>query len=449
MHWKYWNERYSAIIAELKNRNQSNSSHRDTPHHYITISDTSDMPTPSKSSHLSDRPKSRGNVSDSSFRDVAVISTINHNVGDDFVREGILYLLSQAIGSFRTHVIHKHLPVTVRENFERVHTTGIARLLARLPRVRAEHVSMLLDALPLQPERDKILSSDLLVQSGAPVYWSLPGGSGSHQNEWYVPLIQRRHSRVQDQVPLLNIGAGTCQPFDSDGSEFHDSPNVKSFIEDFYERCSVTTLRDTLSKRILNDLGLDAPVIPDPSIFARDRLGIQPSEPRYVVLNFMRLGGHFKFDQNLVIEQWEKEFVDYYHMLKGQYPVRIVCHNQDEARQVERILPGADYFHQVPEMAEDYLQFYSSAQFYVGCRVHGAYATASFGRPAFVIGTDTRARMLKEIGLDYMFVNDVSAERLMSVSESLRRQREGYRENFEDIKMSAFEGYMDALSDIL
>jgi len=391
---------------------------------------------------------SRKSSTEGTYDTVAIISTTNHNVGDDFVREGILHLLSETIGSFRTRIIHKHLPVTVRENFEWVHTTGIARLLAELPRVRAEHISILLDALPLQPKKDKILSSDLLVQSGAPVYWSIPGGGGSHQNEWYRPLIQRRHDRVKDRVPLLNIGAGTCQPYDSDGTEFRNSPKVKAFIQDFYERCSVTTLRDTLSGKVLSDLGLEAPVIPDPSIFAREQLDIEPAVPRYAVLNFMKLGGHFEFGQDLHIDQWEREFVDFYHALSDRYPVRIVCHNQDEAKQVERILPDADYFHKAPETAAEYLQFYSSARFYIGCRVHGAYATSSFGRPSFVIGTDTRARMMDIIENEYMFVNDVTSEKLLEVSERLDSRREEYAETFQDIKTRARSEYLDSLSPI-
>ncbi len=386
---------------------------------------------------------------DHMYNDVSVISTTNHNVGDDFVREGILYLLSKLIGTFRTKIIHKHLPVTVRDNFEWVHTTGFARLFARLPRVRPEHVSILLDALPLQSGKDKILTSDLLVQSGAPVYWAIPGGGGSHQNEWYRPLIERRHSRVQDRVPLLNIGAGTCQPFDSDGSEFRNRQKVKTFIQGFYDRCSVTTLRDTLSKEVLAEMGLDAPVIPDPSIFARDRLGIEPSEPQYAVVNFMKLGGHFEFGQDLNIEQWEAEFIDFYHALNDRYPVRIVCHNEAEVEQVERILPDADYFHKAPETAAEYLRFYSSARFYVGCRVHGAYATSSFGRPSFVIGTDTRARMLDIIENEYMFVNDVTSGKLLEVSERLDGCRDEYEQTFKEIKSKAKKNYLKALSPVL
>lgn len=377
-----------------------------------------------------------------------VITTTNHNVGDDFVREGILYLVEKIIGYFDLRLIHKHLPVTVRDNFEWVHKYGVASALAELPRVREEHVSKLIDLLPLNPEQDKILYTDLLIQSGAPVYWCIPGVSGSHMNEWYEPLVKRRYEKVQSTVPLLNIGAGTCQPYHSDGSEFQSDPECTAFIKEFFSLCNVTTLRDTLSRDVLGSLGLDAPVIPDPSIFARERLGIETKDPQYVALNFMSLGGHFEFGQDLDVEKWKREFVSFYHSISEKHPVRIVCHNKKERDEVKRILPGADYFYERSQTAGGYLKFYSEAKFYIGCRVHGAYATASFGRPAFVIGTDTRAKMMREIGLENAFVNEVDKDMLMDVSYRLESHASTYKSVFDSIKSEALGKYQDAIGSI-
>ncbi len=53
----------------------------------------------------------------------------------------------------------------------------------------------------------------------------------------------------------LNLGAGSCQVYDSDGSEFNRMTKCREFIKNLFDISSVTTLRDGLSKRILNDLG--------------------------------------------------------------------------------------------------------------------------------------------------------------------------------------------------
>ena len=42
----------------------------------------------------------------------SIITTVDHNVGDDFVREGLLYLLSSAGLVEDVELIHKHSPVT-------------------------------------------------------------------------------------------------------------------------------------------------------------------------------------------------------------------------------------------------------------------------------------------------------------------------------------------------
>ena len=51
---------------------------------------------------------------------VTFITTIDHNVGDDFVREGIKYLLRQIFKGkeLSFQYIHKHSPITVRHGFE-------------------------------------------------------------------------------------------------------------------------------------------------------------------------------------------------------------------------------------------------------------------------------------------------------------------------------------------
>jgi hypothetical protein len=60
---------------------------------------------------------------------VAVITTIDHNAGDDFVRQGIIYLLRKKLGETGVALIHKHIPVTVRPEFEWIYYAGLTRVL--------------------------------------------------------------------------------------------------------------------------------------------------------------------------------------------------------------------------------------------------------------------------------------------------------------------------------
>lgn len=371
---------------------------------------------------------------------VSIITTINHNVGDDFVREGILYLLGRGLGKFNYQLIHKHIPVTVRPEWEWYYSSGLSGFMDRLPRARGLFWSKLIDTLPLAPTTDKILNCDLLVQSGAPVYWK-----GAHCTEWFEPLIQKRYLSTKSRAPLINIGAGTCQLYESDGSEVIADTKTAEYIRNLYNLCSVTTLRDKLSQRILNELGLEAPVITCPSIFARDQLQIPSYPEEYVALNFMTLGGHYNYHGDSP-KQWEQTFIDFYNLISKRTKTLLVCHNQTELRAAKKLAIDAHVY--IGNTAADYLNVYSRAKYFIGCRVHAAFATASFGKPAFVIGNDTRAKMTEEIGLKSVCVKDASVDLLMTIAKELESMCKEYPERFNVIKQSALQSYLRALDPV-
>ncbi len=363
---------------------------------------------------------------------VAIITTVNHNVGDDFVREGIIYLLKQHFKGVTLKVenIHKHAPVTVRYGFERVRNLRFSRLI---------------DALPFWVTRDRILEADLLVQSGAPVYWCHEvGGGHCADNEWYNPLIKRRYVRVKDQVSFLNIAAGSCQRYHSNGSEFLKCTKDTKYIQDLYSVTRITTVRDKLSKIILNSIGLDAPVIPCSSIFARDNLNVQTEDADFVALNYMRGGAHYTFGQAIDADQWERTFRAFYKIVSEKEHCVFVCHNRDEVAEAKKIDSSAEIFMSKDHL--DYIRFYAKARFGIMNRVHGAFMIASFGRPSFVVGNDSRARMVEEIGLRHAFVNDVDMDRLMNEYENLKNGADDFTRRFSKIRQKAYREYMNVLA---
>lgn len=372
---------------------------------------------------------------------VTFITTLNHNVGDDFVRHGILHLLEHKLGPFTTANIHKHIPLTARPEAEWFYHQGISRLLDKMPRGKGLFWSRLLDALPLNPKTDKVLTCNLLVQSGAPVIWPR-----AYISEWYGPLIERRYKRIKNRVPFVNIGAGSCCSYYSDGEEILADRTTVSFIKELHEACALTTVRDSLSKRILNRLDLDAPIIPCPSIFAADSLRCCPQPPEYVVLNYMPNGGHFTFSQDIAEDKWQQTFVALYKALASRTSVLIVCHNDREYSHTALLLPAAMRF--LGHSAEEYLRVYSRARCYIGNRVHGAYAVASFGRPALVIGSDSRAHMMSEIGLSSIYVNNADLDSLVAEYESMIGEMANFSKRMTIVKQAAFASYMKAL-DIL
>lgn len=357
---------------------------------------------------------------------IAIITTVDHNVGDDFVREGIKFLMRRKFPQEQIEFehIHKHSPITVRHGFEWFRNLKFSKRVDRI--------------LPLGWTKDRILDADFVIQSGAPVYWCHEAEGGHcYNNEWYGPLIQRRLSKNK-KAKLLNLAAGTCQQYHSDGSEFCDDCNA--YIVDFYEKSAVTSCRDTLGKVVLSHAGVDAPVIPCSSIFAKDEHRIENGGEDYVVVNYMKGGAHYTLGQEIDLKRWEDEFKKFYFELKEKENVIIACHNEKELNEAKELDPKANVFYQKDDYVA-YLKFYSKAKFGIMNRVHGAFIMASFGKPSIIIGNDSRARMGSEVGVESIFVNDATAELLSEKYSFLKAGADGFKEKFERIREKAYADY--------
>lgn len=364
---------------------------------------------------------------------IAIITTVDHNVGDDFVREGLKYLFRQHYKNEQIVFtnIHKHSPITSRKGFEWFRKL---RLSAKVDPV-----------LPLQFTKDRVLEADLLVQSGAPVYWCHESDN-SHcwQNEWFEPLVRRRF-KANGKARLINLAAGSCQRYDSDGTEF--CHNCKAYIKEFYELSAVTTLRDELSKTILGTIGVDAPVIPCSSIFAIDEHGLKNEGEEYVVVNYMKGGAHYTFGQKIDVDKWQREFKKFYFELKQTEKVIFSCHNQKEVDEAREIDPDAEIFFEKDDYVA-YLRFYSKAKYGIMNRVHGAFILGSFGKPSILVGNDSRARMSAEIGLESVFVNDADYGFLSEQLKFIQSGANNFALRFQNIKEQARKDYMRVLSDL-
>ncbi len=364
---------------------------------------------------------------------ISIITTVDHNVGDDFVREGIKYLLRQHFKDENLDFqnIHKHSPITTRYGFEWFRNLRLSSKADKL--------------IPKSWSKDRISEAEIVVQSGAPVYWCHEvGGGHCYQNEWYKPLIKERFLKNKNKnIKLLNLAAGTCQKYHSDGSEFCEKCNA--YIKEFYDLAKVTTVRDTLAKVVLSKIGLDVPVIPCSSIFAIDEHGLKNEGEEYVVVNYMKGGAHYTFGQKIDIEKWEREFKKFYFELKEKERVIVSCHNQKEVDEALEFDPKAEIFFVQDDYVE-YMKFYSKAKFGIMNRVHGAFLMASYGKPSLVIGNDSRARMAEEIGLKHYFVNDVDCEILNKEYEFLKSGADDFSNRFKAIKERTYSDYMKALS---
>ena len=82
-----------------------------------------------------------------------------------------------------------------------------------------------------------------------------------------------------------------------------------------------------------------------------------------------------------------------------------------ELAAARRLLPGVRRFYS-PHHA-DYLRVYARARWGIVNRVHAGFALASLGKPAAIVGVDSRARMGPLVGLESVYV-DAADERWLA-----------------------------------
>jgi len=372
---------------------------------------------------------------------ITFITTVDHNVGDDFVREGIKNLLKKVLTGTEFHFqnIHKHSPITVRDGFEWFKNVKFSKFV-----FPSQTIDIL---LPLRLTKDKILEADLVIQSGAPVYWCHKKyGSHCADNEWYNVLIRRRFSKNK-KAKLLNIAAGSCQEFNSNGDEFTECSKDSEYIKEFYSTSALTTVRDKLAQDILASLGLNSQLIPCPSIFAIDEYNLKPGTKKYLIMNYMQTGGHYDFAKNIQSNKWLNELRKFYDYVKDKEDILFVCHNKHEVLNAKEIDPQVNVFYSNNFL--DFLNIYGSAKYGIMNRVHGAFLMASYGAPSFVVGNDSRARMANEIGLESIFINDVDYSILINKYEQLKDSQGNYQAKFNLIKQKAYNDYYSLLSKVM
>ena len=365
---------------------------------------------------------------------ISIITTLRHNIGDDFVREGIASILGDILGEYRIEAIHKHSPVTCYYGFEGIRNLRASKILE--PALRRARFN------------NRIADADILIQSGAPVYWCHPKGPHCADNEWYNPLIQKTLLRDKSSRKFISLAGGSCQTYHSDGTEVADCPKCNKYIANFHDACGLTLLRDNIAKKMLNTVGRDADVLPCTSIFARDRFDVHPENRGYIAVNFMEQGGHYSFGQNISASKWRNNFRLLVNSLRHFGRVIAACHTKNEESIAKDLFPDVDTYI-VPNDHRAFIDFYSGSRFAVVNRVHAGFMAASFGKPVAVIGTDSRAQMISNLGLESYYVEDIDQFVLERIIASLLEKEKTYIEEIEKIRSTTRSLYIAKIAKVL
>ena len=350
---------------------------------------------------------------------VAFMTTVHHNVGDEFIREGIRSFLDEVLGDYDPFYVHKHDIDTLRKP--------------------------LLDEGELLG--DKFRDADLIIQAGAPVYWNI-GPHTSYNVGWAKDLWFDRIFQLGPAKPILNLGAGSCQGDEDDLAPLVDDPQCVNFAKEAARACRWTTVRDPLASRYLTKLGIEHELLACPAFHAARRTPGSKITRNVLAVNLMRDAGHHLVKPSNDPARWRTTLEAVLPELRKRHHLLFVAHDAAEAEYQRQFAQGGEMVFLSNDF-RDYLALYATVQCIFANRVHGAVCVAGFGRPAVIVGTASRVGIARPIGIPAIDEAKVTAEWILkSVQEQFSRGNEIYQERMK-LRETSARRYVTQLRSVL
>ncbi len=371
---------------------------------------------------------------------VLLVSTLQHNPGDEFIRFGVEHVLRRILPEAVFNTVHKHDPRTIFADFRRregAHNRFVASMLYRIYAMsrRSSDVNLL----------DR---ADLVVFAGTPFIWRagarlLP--STCANAEWIAPTWGRLFSDLRHK-PVLNLAAGTGAPQQRQLDGILSDSTVMSFVRRAVRRAKLTTARDAQTRQIIKQLGYDIPLIPCTSLLAARGAGLAAREPEYVAVNVMPSGAHSWRGQRGDPGRWRDTIEKVVASLEKRHELLFVAHSRDEDETAARWFPGHRRFFSADAL--ELLKVYSRARFGICNRVHAAAGIATFGRPALVVGGDSRINLIEQFGLPAVDYREADARAIVDLIDRIEGDG-GYAQRLKSRADQAEKEYIGAVGAAL
>ena len=371
---------------------------------------------------------------------VGLITTLDRNIGDDFIRDGIIQILCHVFAgrSVEFLAINKHVPLTVYPDW---HPLRWLQGLDRLPRGRRAAQSLRATAgrALFRLGGSRFDGADVIVQCGAPVMWP-----GCHSSEFAEPLWDQVVGRLSEHVAVLNLAAGSCYPWEAQ-PELISDPSDSEFLRRILRYSDVTTARDELASRLAHGLGTQVHMIPCSAFLVGRRFPVPSTDDGGMVLfNYMPGGGHYDWGQDINERSWMEAARSLVERLASRHRVAFVCHDAKEYAAAKDLNPDLPRF--MPTTIEDYFSLIANSKAALCNRLHAAVALGGIGIPSVSVGTDTRLLMVAAIGLPFRYVKDVVVDELEEQFEEVLKNRRNERERLIELREWTWARYADEVS---
>lgn len=351
---------------------------------------------------------------------IGLITTLDTNIGDDFIRLGIQRVLRTVFpGSEPGWVmLNKHRPKMVWPLW---HPCRHMPLWAPRLRRAFRHAG-----------GSRFHGCDAIVQCGAPVIWN-----GCARCEWNLPVWQDVVRDLHERIPVVNLAIGSAYSLSAIPERIRSEAD-RAFIRSILGYCRLTTARDALAQKLVAELGGDIPLVPCSAGLAFD-VPDAPADGDLVLVNYMFKAGHYDFTNDIDGAQWEHVAATVLAHVARRFNVVFICHNQKEMDLAAQRFP--QYKSVLPASVADYEQLARTGCLGLFNRLHAAVACAGMGIPSVAVGNDTRTMMVEEYGVPVFDVRRCSAEDLIEAFEGLVQRRQEERERLLALRKSVSEQY--------
>jgi polysaccharide pyruvyl transferase WcaK-like protein len=278
---------------------------------------------------------------------LCLFSSINTNIGDDFIREGLVNLLRKSGIEFDSTIVNKH-----------------------------DSKSLLDDN-----DKNKILESDMTVICGTPVFWSI-NGSTSYNCDWinwfYEDFI------FQSKTNYCIVASGSCNDIHCDIKYLSQNDHqLSNFINKLTAKALFVTTRDYICSNILTEFN-----VIHKNYFCTALHAIEKEKnnfnQKYIGLNLMNNFGHFsKF------EMFQKKLDEIVKVIRNYGPIKFICHNSDELSIANELKIRDDLIFFYKDY-QKYFNAFDDVLLHISCRVHGSILSSSSGTPNINIISDSR-----------------------------------------------------------
>jgi hypothetical protein len=175
--------------------------------------------------------------------------------------------------------------------------------------------------------------------------------------------------------------------------------------------------------------------------------GIAAQAPEYVVVNLMPSAAHQWRGQRGNSEHWRETISSAITDIEKRHPILFVSHSEEEDRTAAEWFPQHKRFFSRNPL--ELLKAYSKARYGLCNRVHATAAIASFGRPAIVVGGDSRINLIEQFGLPAYDHRELDGPDLTSAVRMLEENYEEYAAKLSDRIRFAEREYLAAISSAL